>query len=96
MRPRRFAADHPRLRALHPSQLACSIADYLKRLERDRRLADMEAAAKTHAADPEAFSEALQISESFLPGENEALAASERSAEYKASRIGKAQKKGKR
>ncbi|MEO8631182.1 MAG: ribbon-helix-helix protein, CopG family [Betaproteobacteria bacterium] len=73
-----------------------AIADYLERLERDRRLAHMEAAVRALAADPESLSEALQISESFLPSENEALAAFERSAEYKASRISKAQKKGKR
>lgn len=54
-----------------------AIVEYLKRQERERYLASLEAASKVLAHDPESRDEALKIAEEFLPLENEALAVAE-------------------
>lgn len=70
-----------------------AIVDYLKRQERERYLAGLEAAARVLANDPQSRAESLEMAEEFLPLENEALAVAEPRAEYKVSRSGTARKK---
>lgn len=57
-----------------------AVAEYLERVERERVLAEMVAAAQALAADPEARAEALQTAADFPPLENEALDRSEAEA----------------
>jgi predicted transcriptional regulator len=49
------------------------VADYLARRERERFMAELAAAARALANDPEAVAESLEIAEDFLPLDNEAL-----------------------
>lgn len=63
-----------------------AIVEYLKRQERERHLAGLEAAAKVLAHDAESRHEAAQIAEEFLPLENEALAVAESRARYTVQR----------
>jgi predicted transcriptional regulator len=49
------------------------VADYLVRRERERFMAELAAAARALANDPEAVAESLEIAEDFLPLDNEAL-----------------------
>ena len=72
-----------------------AIADYLARIERERFLATLEAAARTLASDPEARTEAFAVAQEFLPLENEALALGEPASGYRVTPAGK-QKKRKR
>jgi predicted transcriptional regulator len=73
-----------------------AIADYLARVERERFLASLEAAARKLASDPETSGEARTIAEQFLPLENEALALGEPSSTYRAAPVARTRKKGKR
>ena len=73
-----------------------AIADYLVRLERERFLANLEAAARNLALDPESNHEALSIAEQFLPLDNEALALAEPASKYPVPTAAKTRKKGKR
>ena len=73
-----------------------AIADYLARVERERFLARLEAAARNLAADPETRSEALAVAEEFLPLENEALALGEPSSRYRVAAVAKKRNRGKR
>lgn len=73
-----------------------AIADYLVRLERERYLSSLEAAARNLASDPQSRSEALRVAEEFLPLENEALALSEPSSRYRVKPAAKTRKKAKR
>jgi predicted transcriptional regulator len=57
-----------------------AIAFYLHRLESDRLLASMEQAARTLSEDPAYCDEVVQLSEEFLPLDNEALALGEQDA----------------
>jgi predicted transcriptional regulator len=49
------------------------VAEYLVRRERERFMAELAAAARALANDPEAVAESLEIAEDFLPLDNEAL-----------------------
>jgi predicted transcriptional regulator len=73
-----------------------AVAEYLERLERERLLANMVAAARALAADADARAEALQIAADFLPLENEALDRSEAGASRKQSRRPAAKSRAKR
>jgi predicted transcriptional regulator len=73
-----------------------AIADYLARLERERFLASLEAAARNLASNPESSSEALSVAEQFLPLDNEALALGEPASKYRVPPAAKTRKKGKR
>jgi predicted transcriptional regulator len=73
-----------------------AIADYLVRLERERFLASLEAAARNLASDPESRREALAVADQFLPLENEALALGEPSSSYRVAPVTRTRKKGKR
>jgi predicted transcriptional regulator len=73
-----------------------AVAEYLQRLERERLLADMVAAARALAADPDARAEALQIAADFLPLDNEALDRSEAAANRKRRRRPAAKSRAKR
>lgn len=73
-----------------------AISDYLARLERERFLASLEAAARNLASDPESSREALSVAEQFLPFDNEALALGEPVSKYRVSPAAKTRKKGKR
>lgn len=56
------------------SELARDVlAEYVKRRERERFMAELVAEAKAAYADPEIRREALEIAEDFLPLDNEAL-----------------------
>jgi predicted transcriptional regulator len=73
-----------------------AIADYLARLERERYLASLEAAARNLALDPESSREAVSVAEQFLPLDNEALALGEPSSKYRVPPGARTRKKGKR
>jgi predicted transcriptional regulator len=73
-----------------------AIADYLARLERERFLASLEAAARNLALDPESSREALSVAEQFLPLDNEALVLGEAVSRYRVLPAAKTRKKGKR
>jgi predicted DNA-binding protein len=73
-----------------------AIADYLARVERERFLLRLEAAAKKLASDPQTRSEALAIAEEFLPLENEALALGEPSSRHRVAPVAGKRKRGKR
>ena len=73
-----------------------AIADYLARVERERFLVRLEAAARNLASDPQTRSEALAVAEEFLPLENEALALGELSSRYRVAPVAKKQKRSKR
>jgi predicted transcriptional regulator len=73
-----------------------AIADYLARLERERFLASLEAAARNLASDAASRGEALAVAEQFLPLENEALALGEPSSRYRVAPVAGTRKKGKR
>jgi metal-responsive CopG/Arc/MetJ family transcriptional regulator len=66
----RFAA----LEKISRSELARTALDsFLREQERERLMADMEAAFRVLASNPEARAESLAIAEEFLPLDNEAL-----------------------
>lgn len=73
-----------------------AIADYLARVERERFLASLEAAARILASNPETGGEALALAEQFLPLDNEALELGEPSSRYRVAPVAGTRKKGKR
>jgi predicted transcriptional regulator len=73
-----------------------AIADYLARIERERFLASLEAAARNLAADTEGGAEARAVAGQFLPLENEALALGEPASAYRAAPVARTRRKGKR
>jgi predicted transcriptional regulator len=92
----RLARESQRANAARSEIARRAVAEYLERLERERLLADMVAAARALAADPAARAEALQIAADFLPLENEALDRSEGDASRKQSRRPAAKSRAKR
>jgi metal-responsive CopG/Arc/MetJ family transcriptional regulator len=62
------------LSQLSRSELArVALEKYLREQEHERRMAEMEAAFRFLATNPEARAESLAIAEEFLPLDNEAL-----------------------
>jgi predicted transcriptional regulator len=90
-------AEEARLSSRLRSEVARdAIADYLARLERERFLASLEAAARNLASDRDSSGEALGVAEQFLPLDNEALALGEPASRYRLPPAAKTRKKGKR